>query len=157
LKKLKERKKATEKAEKAAAVKAEKAAIRAAKAAVKRAEKAAKAKKVKKIEEVAKIEKAVEKAPNKKSQNIKAPITAKVIKRSPTKNTKLPIPTAIIKKKKSNMPKDIISKTLPIFEKNKERLILEEVGVVISVGDGVAKIIGLKKSAPVNMLYLKVI
>jgi len=40
--------------------------------------------------------------------------------------------------------KNIISNLLPIFSTNNKKMILTEVGVVISVGDGVAKIIGLK-------------
>jgi F-type H+-transporting ATPase subunit alpha len=38
----------------------------------------------------------------------------------------------------------IISKTLPLFDKTQKNIILEDVGVVTSVSDGVAKIIGLK-------------
>ena len=48
-----------------------------------------------------------------------------------------------IKKEESNTQK-IISKTLPIFDNNKNDIILEDTGVVTSVSDGVAKIIGLK-------------
>jgi F-type H+-transporting ATPase subunit alpha len=44
---------------------------------------------------------------------------------------------------KSNTQK-IISKTLPLFDKTQNNIILEDVGVVTSVSDGVAKIIGLK-------------
>jgi len=47
--------------------------------------------------------------------------------------------------KKNPIPKNTISKVLPIFSKNKGKMILDEIGVVISVSDGVAKIIGLKK------------
>jgi len=45
-------------------------------------------------------------------------------------------------KKESNTEK-IISKTLPLFDKD-NGIILEDTGVVTSVSDGVAKIIGLK-------------
>ena len=48
-----------------------------------------------------------------------------------------------IKKEESHTQK-IISKTLPIFDNNKNDIILEDTGVVTSVSDGVAKIIGLK-------------
>src|ERR1700734_3985906 len=40
--------------------------------------------------------------------------------------------------------KNIISNLLPIFSTNNKKMVLTEIGVVISVGDGVAKIIGLK-------------
>jgi len=63
-----------------------------------------------------------------------------------------PIPAIIVKnvKKDKNVVekqpsiKKTISQTLTIFTKNKKKMILKETGVVISVGDGVAKIIGLK-------------
>jgi len=50
----------------------------------------------------------------------------------------------IVKAKDKANTKNIISKTLPLFDKTKTNIILEDVGVVTSVSDGVAKIIGLK-------------
>jgi len=93
-----------------------------------------------------------EKLPNiQKPRKVKAPsnkTNLNVIKNTVNPvNSVDPIKKSTVKviNKKNITPKNIISKSLPIFEKNKEKMVLEEVGVVISVGDGVAKIIGLKK------------
>ncbi len=46
--------------------------------------------------------------------------------------------------KTSSSTQKAISKTLPLFDKTQTNIILEDIGVVTSVSDGVAKIIGLK-------------
>jgi len=71
--------------------------------------------------------------------------------RKPKKDQEVIIPATDKKIEKLNVEikegsktDKIISKTLPLFNKSKNNIILEDIGVVTSVSDGVAKIIGLK-------------
>ena len=75
--------------------------------------------------------------------NINANSTATPAVKLTTEPTKKPT-KKLTKKPTVKTIKNTISNLLPIFSTNNKKMVLTEIGVVISVGDGVAKIIGLK-------------
>jgi len=83
--------------------------------------------------------------PEKKRQYVRKPKKNQEIIDTKEKDKKVEkIEKISVKSPEKSNTQKIISKTLPLFDKTQNNIILEDVGVVTSVSDGVAKIIGLK-------------